>query len=135
MDKTVARRSNEQQRAATGSNGQLSGVAPAGRGRWRRAWPGERRRPWRGLCSMGAVRGPKGGPGSFLRPLGTVIAARLASAQQHAAGGTWIAGIGTDGDEQRPVKHELRVWVVRQVSGPRAERRPLAKAGGPGHSD
>ena len=82
MDEEVIRRSNEQQRAAAGSS---AAVAPAGRGRWQRAWPGELRRPWRGLCSTRAARGPKGWPGSFLRPSDTVIAARLALAQQRAA--------------------------------------------------
>ena len=86
MDEEVIRRSNEQQRAAAGSS---AAVAPAGRGRWQRTWPGELRRPWRGLCSTSAARAPnvtpKGGPGSLLRPSDTVIAARLASAQQRAA--------------------------------------------------
>jgi len=82
MDEEAIRRSNDQQRAAAGSSAAL---APAGRGRWQRAWPRELRRPWRGLSSTRAARGPKDGPGSFLRPSDAVIAGRLASAQQRAA--------------------------------------------------
>ena len=102
MDEMVIQRSNKQQRAAAGSS---AAVEPAGRGRWRRAWPGERRRPWRGLCSTRAARGPKCGPGLFLRPLGTVIAARLASAQQRATQRDLDRG---NRGRWRPAKRELR---------------------------
>ena len=99
MDEEAIRRSNEQQRAAAGSSAAL---APAGRGRWQRAWPGELRRP----CSTRAARGPKGGPGSFLRPSDAVIAARHASAQQRAARSDLDRGIG--GRWRRAAAHEAR---------------------------
>jgi len=72
-----------QQRAATGSSGQFSGCSARGSGPM--ATSMARGAPWRGLCSTRAARGPKGWPGSFLRPSDTVIAARLALAQQRAA--------------------------------------------------
>ena len=133
MDEEVIRRSNEQQRAAAGSS---AAVAPAGRGRWQRAWPGELRRPWRGLCSTRAARGPKGWPGSFLRPSDTVVAARLASAQQRAA--RRDLDRGNQGRWRRAAAREARAavaWAVRHVIGPGAVRGLLARAGGPWHAD
>ena len=107
MDEEAIRRSNEQQRAA----GSSAAVAPVGRGRWQRAWPGELRRPWRGLCSTRAARGPKGGPGSFLRPSDTVIAALLASAQQRAA--RRDLDRGNRGRWRRAAAREARAAVAR----------------------
>jgi len=76
-----------QQRAATGSSRQFSGCSTRGSGPMATSMARGAQATVARAVRTRAARRPKGGPGSFLRPLDTAIAVRLASALQRAARG------------------------------------------------